>query len=718
VKGQRVLPGVAYVEMARAAVVQAAGILEDGQTGIRLKNMVWTRPITVGEHPVQVHIGLFPEENGEIAYEIYSESEDVDAESVVHSRGIAALSSVSEAAPTLDLNALQGECSRKSISSSQCYEVFREMGIDYGRGYQGVEIVYVGYNQVLAKLSLPSSVSETADQFVLHPSLMESSLQASIGLMMGTNNLILPDSVGLKEVVILGDLTSTMWALIRYCEGCTVEDKTVKYDIDLCDEQGRICVQMQGVEMQENANGGFVAPIDASLQSALVPEIEEGSPVMTFEEVWQERAIAEHPELEIKTLVCFLSNPENQKAVVEAVQTLDQQTKIIFVSQSEVRASQQEYHILRADEKTYVDTFERIQEDISEVDAVLYLWPLEDPDCIKDYSCIVYILKAMVSTKLKSRRFLLVAEFENALDRCYLESWIGFERSLGLVMPNTQVAIIYQETLKNGQEYFMKDWTKRLLAELQTNKVQSALYQDGKRHVCQIKPTTIQKGNTLLKSGGTYLVTGGGGGLGFIFAEHFAKAGPVNLILTGRSPIDEKKQSKIEALEDLGSQVEYVQADICDLTDMKECLRISKERFGGIRGVIHAAGLEVNQTVFEKEFKNFQNVLDPKIKGTLILDEVLLGEPLDFVCYFSSSSAILGDFGSCDYSTGNRFQMAYGQYRNHLQRQGQRKGKAIVINWPLWKEGGIGIGDDENTQMYLKSSGQRSLETEEGLKTV
>jgi len=310
---------------------------------------------------------------------------------------------------------------------------------------------------------------------------------------------------------------------------------------------------------------------------------------------------------------------------------------------------------------------------------------------------------------------LLASEFENALDRCYLESWVGFERSLGLVLPNTQVAVIYGEALKQSQEASIKDWMQRLMAELKTRKVQSVLYQEGKRHIWQIQPLTIKSGNSLMKSGGTYLITGGCGGLGLLFAEHFAKTQSVNLILTGRSPLDEKKQSKIKTLEELGSQVLYVQADVCDQPRMKESLSLARGRFGEIDGVIHAAGIEGNQSVFEKEIQSFQKILDPKIKGTLVLDELLCEEALDFICYFSSSSAILGDFGACDYAVANRFLMAYADFRNHLQRQGQRQGKTIVINWPLWRDGGMGFGEDENTKMYLKSSGQRFLEAEEGL---
>ena len=56
------------------------------------------------------------------------------------------------------------------------------MGLEYGPAHQGIETVYTGNNQVLAKLEIPSSVNDTQDPFVLHPSIMDSALQAAIGL--------------------------------------------------------------------------------------------------------------------------------------------------------------------------------------------------------------------------------------------------------------------------------------------------------------------------------------------------------------------------------------------------------------------------------------------------------------------------------------------------------------------------------------------------------
>ncbi|MCX8131318.1 MAG: SDR family NAD(P)-dependent oxidoreductase [Clostridia bacterium] len=447
------------------------------------------------------------------------------------------------------------------------------------------------------------------------------------------------------------------------------------------------------------------------------PETQELHKLMTFEEFWQEKALPEISPVDFKTLVCFLSRPENQQTVEKTMQKLSPKTKVIFIAQDGTFAGQdkQRYSVDKTGIGGYTEAFRSIVEGSGTADAVLYLWPLEDRNCISDYYIIVYILQALSRAKLKTQRLILAGQFGNALERCYLESWIGFERSLRLVLPDTQIAVVYGENSGQNTESVIQDWLPRLLSELGSQKMQSSCYQAGKRHICQIKPTTLEPGDSLVKPGGTYLITGGCGRLGFLAAEHLAKTCTVKLILIGRSLNDADKQAKLKDLEAYGSQAIYLQADVSDPDRMKEGLSRARERFGEINGVIHAAGIEGRKSILDTEYRSFQQVLEPKIKGTLVLDEILREEALDFICYFSSSSAVLGDFGSCNYAVGNRFQMAYAHYRNQLKSQGELHGKTVVINWPLWKDGGIKLGEEENAGMYLKSSGQSYLETREGL---
>lgn len=319
------------------------------------------------------------------------------------------------------------------------------------------------------------------------------------------------------------------------------------------------------------APGAAKAPV--SIEQDHDQQTEEPFKVMTFQEVWKEEP-ATLTSKRIKTLICFLTEREKQNAFASALKNVDQDTKVIFISQGEVYSKQSEYsyQIVRQEPVTFEKAFQSIKEELGEPDAILYMWPMEDKRCIKDHSCIVYLLQGMSAAKLHPSRLLLAGCFEDSLDRSYLESWIGFERSLGLVLPHTKVTGIFQP----AEQGSMDDWTRKVWAELQASTEQTVLYQNLKRYVNHIEQTTIQPDNSKLKSGGTYLITGGVGGLGYLFAKHLAKNYAANLILTGRSPFNDEKQKQIKELKDLGGEAMYAEADVSDPIAMGDCVKEGK----------------------------------------------------------------------------------------------------------------------------------------------
>ncbi|MCP5002869.1 MAG: SDR family NAD(P)-dependent oxidoreductase, partial [Planctomycetes bacterium] len=252
VKGEKVFPGVGYLEMARAAVEKASGEIEGGTT-IHLKNIVWAQPIVVDGSARKVHIGLFGEDDGQIQYEVYTESDNEEG-AVVHAQGVAEFK-LREETPALDVQELQSQMNQGTMNAESCYKAFKETGIEYGEGYRGVREIFQGVDQVLARLSLPSSVKGTQSDYVLHPGLMDSALQSSIGLML--NNSTLPDSsevllnpflpYALRALEIFEPCTSEMFAWVHYSGGGAPSDKALQLDIDICDVQGNVCMELRGV---------------------------------------------------------------------------------------------------------------------------------------------------------------------------------------------------------------------------------------------------------------------------------------------------------------------------------------------------------------------------------------------------------------------------------------------------------------------------------------
>ncbi len=56
----------------------------------------------------------------------------------------------------------------------------------YGPSHQGIEAMYIGDDQVLAKLELPQEAQAALNDFVWHPGMMDSALQAALGMMDST----------------------------------------------------------------------------------------------------------------------------------------------------------------------------------------------------------------------------------------------------------------------------------------------------------------------------------------------------------------------------------------------------------------------------------------------------------------------------------------------------------------------------------------------------
>ena len=109
----------------------------------------------------------------------------------------------------------------------------------------------------------------------------------------------------------------------------------------------------------------------------------------------------------------------------------------------------------------------------------------------------------------------------------------------------------------------------------------------------------------------------------------------------------------------------YLQADVCDPDRHESRIESSQRAFRKYQWSDPCGGVAGNQTIFTKRVHGFsKSSWNRRSKGPWCSMNYFAEEPLDFVCYFSSSSAILGDFGSCDYAVANRFLMAYAHYRN------------------------------------------------------
>ena len=208
------------------------------------------------------------------------------------------------------------------------------------------------------------------------------------------------------------------------------------------------------------------------------------------------------------------------------------------------------------------------------------------------------------------------------------------------------------------------------------------------------------------------------GGIGLLVAEHLARTVHARLVLVGRTPLPpasewhtildktngangaRQKIAKLREIESLGAEVLPISADVSDSKQIAHALRIARQRFGNIHGVIHAAGLIEDGPLQIKTRESAARVLGPKIQGTLALQHALGDSKLDFLLLFSSISSLAPPAGQVDYAAANAFLDAFA-----LSQASQ---PVTALNWGLWADVGLAGRDVAGSHPIV---GRRLLQT-------
>lgn len=203
-----------------------------------------------------------------------------------------------------------------------------------------------------------------------------------------------------------------------------------------------------------------------------------------------------------------------------------------------------------------------------------------------------------------------------------------------------------------------------------------AAWRNGVRYTEKMLPYHLDISSAELPDEGTYLITGGFGGMGRTFWKKLHAQYPnAHIVLLQRSSSEAP----------LPAQVHAYQADVADLAQTEAVFAEIRNAFPPVRGVIHAAGVAGGQFVATGNWQSFETVLRPKILGAWNLARCLEGCDLDFFVLCSSMSAVFGATGQSEYTAANSFLDGF----SHALRD--RGVPAISINWSGWKEVGMAI---------------------------
>ena len=250
---QKVMPGMAYLEMARAAMERAAPH-SSASFAMEVEETVWGEPLVVAG-PTQMTIALSTAEDDRVDFEVYSGE-------TVHCQGRISFSE-GTAPAAVDLDELKTRMQRSTVDGAAVYEEFAKRGVPYGPAHRAITVVHHGNQQVLARLSIPSAADESG--YSLHPSLLSGALQSAL-LLMGDaagDFEALPVPHTLERLRILSPCTGAMFAWARSSSDGFPTETATTLNVDLIDAAGNVCAQLRGLAFQAG---------DAATASRIEPE--------------------------------------------------------------------------------------------------------------------------------------------------------------------------------------------------------------------------------------------------------------------------------------------------------------------------------------------------------------------------------------------------------------------------------------------------------------
>jgi acyl transferase domain-containing protein/thioesterase domain-containing protein len=339
---------------------------------------------------------------------------------------------------------------------------------------------------------------------------------------------------------------------------------------------------------------------------------------------------------------------------------------------------------------------------------ILHLWSAEGGELPlaealdRSFYSPLYLAQALASQDIADIDIALVSNrmqqvSEEALSNPAPAVLLGPARVIPKELPGITCRSVDVD-LESGK---VKECAAQLVVEMASVRDNATVaFRGGQRFVETLDPLNLSAASERrrLQPRGVYLITGGLGGVGLVVAEQLAREFNARLVLVSRSAVpleteweavlndssqtDANKQRirQLIAIRSKAGGLLVAQGDVTNLDQMREIVALTRQHYGKIDGVFHAAGVLDDGPLLLKTAESAGRVIDPKVRGTLVLEEALRDAPLNCFVLFSSISSIFPPAGQVDYAAANAFLDAFAL---------SRKDPVTVINWGAWREVGM-----------------------------
>ncbi len=654
VQGRLMLPGVAQLEMAwaaMAAIVRPTDVLTD---------VVWSAPMLIGANGTEARITLRNAEDG-MTFEIVIPGVGPTC------RGRSGQSHLGTTA-TIDVVGLRNAASRH-LPATQIYATLGVLGVTYGPSLRSLTDIWIGDGTVLAALSPISAPSG----MTLPPSVLDGALQSLLGFAdtdTDAERLFIPFS--LNEVRRNGDLDLARFVVSRCRE---ISGEVAVFDMKICDADGNVLLTLDRLAARPGPRRK--------------PEV--SVPLTIREPVWE--ALPHVDRLPAGAMVVVVHTSSDQALARRFVTDFDAGS------------------ILLTDDAAAIALAVSSATDIVWIASPPYGGTISEQSEDMAYKLLRVIQELDRSGRLGRdlRLRIVTCGFQSVSAREKPDpraaALVGVAKCVALEFPRVAVTLTdLDATTRDALSV-----AGLVLAEFASVPVREVAWRTGTRHVLGTRPVRLPDAIPPVRPGSVVMIVGGAGGIGCEIASWLARDCSARVALIGRRA-EASLATPVRGLSSGAGEIRYFQADATDIDAMSEVVACLRDTWGGIDAAIHAALVLRDRTIARMDRPTFHAVLAPKIAGSLVMAEVLAGENLQFFAFLSSVNVISGSRGQASYVAASSFVDAFAR-----QLAAERPWRVIVTDWGLW--GDVGVVSDESYRSRLAALGVHPISPADGIAT-
>ena len=669
---KNVLAGTVYVEMLRCA---AKKVLKNDK--MQVDNLLFMNAMIFEKgqtREVQTILYLRTDDK----YDVTIQSRPVGEETwEIHAQG--QVSVLAEENPeSVDIEKMLRSMAQRPLENETSPV---EQLVTTGPRWQVNRGLWVGNEEAVTMAEIDSKFTDELKKYYLYPSMLDAAVNCSSAL--NGNNFCLPYYYGTLK--IYDKIPKKIYShTIRNAAASSSDGELNVFDISIVDEFGRVIAIVKNYAMKKAG-----ASQKKQFYQKEVPWMHTLNWVKETTDFKAAR-----PENDEKAVIVVRTIDNcNERLLEEIRDTFRGNIYELILCEWEMRDTARKYYSAPGDLNricTYFEAFDeteiaRVIFMVQEHRSVYTIEKLDDAveNMLHAYYNIIYVLA--FNKKLGNPRVDLIIKTTGpeidpmalalqGMGKSLLNEYSRLKMGCIVYTSETELKHVINELFYSHNDYLI-------------------LLKNGERFVMGMKEVSIEHEPSSekkfeLTKGGTYIITGGLGGIGLVLAEYFAELeSNIRLVLMSRRELLPQEEWEKETdvlykrLCELNSKVSELIYCSCDVSDEKSVEK-HVESLGCVTGIVHAAGVAGGGFIIKKDWDDYLKVLKPKMHGTLNMLNLSRKYKPEFIVLFSSYSTILPVAGQSDYISANSFIDAMV-----VQKDSELPVK--VINWSGWKECGM-----------------------------